>query len=52
VVFAESYGRVLLEREPFAEAMTATLTSAQDTLAAEGVQIRSALPDISGGRWP
>ena len=54
VVFAESYGRVLLEREPFAEAMTATLTSAQGTLAAEGVQIRSAYltsPVAGGLSW-
>lgn len=54
VVFAESYGRVLLEREPFAEAVTATLVSAQDTLTAEGVQIRSAYltsPVAGGLSW-
>lgn len=54
VVFAESYGRVLLEREPFAEAVTAALVSAQDTLAAEGVQVRSAYltsPVVGGLSW-
>ena len=54
VVFAESYGRVLLEREPFAEAVTAALVSAEETLAAEGVQVRSAYltsPVVGGLSW-
>ena len=42
VVFAESCGRVLLEREPFADSVTATLREAQDRLAADG--FRCAVP--------
>ncbi len=54
VVFAESYGRVLLEREPFAELVTAQLIKAQNTLAAEGVHVRSAFltsPTVGGLSW-
>ena len=54
IVFAESYGRVLLEREPFAEAVSAALASAEETLAAEGVQTRSAFltsPVVGGLSW-
>ena len=54
IVFAESYGRVLLEREPFAEAVSAALASAEETLAAEGVQARSAFltsPVVGGLSW-
>ena len=54
IVFAESYGRVLLEREPFAGAVSAALASAEETLAAEGVQTRSAFltsPVVGGLSW-
>jgi len=54
VVFAESYGRVLLDREPFAKLVTAQLIKAQDTLSAEGVHVRSAFltsPTVGGLSW-
>lgn len=54
VVFAESYGRVLLEREPFAEPVRATLSQAQESLEAEGVHMRSAFltsPTVGGLSW-
>ncbi|WP_028672599.1 hypothetical protein [Saccharospirillum impatiens] len=54
IVFAESYGRVLLEREPFADSVTATLAQAETTLAAEGMQMRSAFltaPTVGGLSW-
>ena len=54
IVFAESYGRILLEREPFAEAVTAALASAEDALTAEGIQTRSAYltsPVVGGLSW-
>jgi len=54
IIFAESYGRVLLEREPFADAITATLAGAERTLEAEGVQVRSAFltsPTVGGLSW-
>lgn len=54
VVFAESYGRVLLEREPFAESVLATLAEAGETLDAAGIQIRSAYldsPTVGGLSW-
>lgn len=54
IVFAESYGRVLLEREPFAEPMTAKLRWAQKTLAEDGVHMRSAFltaPTVGGLSW-
>lgn len=54
VIFAESYGRVLLEREPFAESVTATLTQAQQELEADGVHMRSAFltaPTVGGLSW-
>ena len=54
VIFAESYGRVLLEREPFADLFTAQLIKAQDTLSAEGMHVRSAFltsPTVGGLSW-
>lgn len=54
VVFAESYGRVLLDREPFADSVRATLSSANQQLAAAGVQSRSAFltsPTVGGLSW-
>lgn len=54
VVFAESYGRVLLEREPFADSVLATLTAAQQSLGAAGIQVRSAFldsPTVGGLSW-
>ncbi|MDO8908136.1 MAG: hypothetical protein Q7W55_06520 [Pseudohongiella sp.] len=54
IVFAESYGRVLLEREPFAESMRASLLQAQSALEADGVHIRSAFltaPTVGGLSW-
>ncbi|MCB1669931.1 MAG: hypothetical protein R3F41_07735 [Gammaproteobacteria bacterium] len=54
IVFAESYGRVLLDREPFAESVTATLTEAGEALAADGVYARSAFltsPTVGGLSW-
>lgn len=54
VVFAESYGRVLLDREPFAASVSATLLQAQQMLEAEGVQMRSAFltsPTVGGLSW-
>lgn len=53
-VFAESYGRQLLEREPFAEPITAKLMQAQSTLEAEGLLMRSAFltaPTVGGLSW-
>lgn len=54
IVFAESYGRALLERDPFAETIRARLTAAEDTLAAEGVHMRSAFltaATVGGQSW-
>lgn len=54
IVFAESYGRTLLEREPFAESVTARLVQAEDTLAGEGWHMRSAFmtaPTVGGLSW-
>ncbi|MEZ5492927.1 MAG: hypothetical protein R3F50_21835 [Gammaproteobacteria bacterium] len=54
VVFAESYGRVVLEREPFIDSVTATLTQAQSELEAGGVHMRSAFltsPTVGGLSW-
>ncbi|MEX0741048.1 MAG: hypothetical protein WD071_17075 [Pseudohongiella sp.] len=54
IVFAESYGRALLEREPFADAIRATLMQAQTTLEADGVHMRSAFltaPTVGGLSW-
>lgn len=54
VVFAESYGRILLEREPFADAMRASLQQAQSTLEADGAHMRSAFltaPTVGGLSW-
>ncbi len=42
IVFFESYGRTLLERDPFAEPITDKLLSAQEALEAEGLLTRSA----------
>lgn len=54
VIFAESYGRVLLEREPFVDSVTATLQQAQDVLEEEGMLMRSAFltaPTVGGLSW-
>lgn len=54
IVFAESYGRTLLEREPFADSVRSTLTQAQSTLAADGAYMRSAFmtaPTVGGLSW-
>ncbi len=54
IVFAESYGRSLLEREPFAESITDKLASAEDSLTAEGMHMRSAFltaPTVGGLSW-
>ena len=54
IVFAESYGRALLEREPFADSVRATLTQAQATLEADGAHMRSAFltaPTVGGLSW-
>ncbi len=54
IVFAESYGRALLEREPFAGSIRATLLQAQSTLEADGVHMRSAFltsPTVGGLSW-
>lgn len=54
IVFAESYGRALLEREPFAEPVTEKLAWAEETLAAEGLHMRSAFltaPTVGGLSW-
>jgi len=54
VVFAESYGRVLLEREPFMGPFMTTLSEADEALAAAGVQSRSAFldsPTVGGLSW-
>lgn len=54
VVFAESYGRVLLEREPFVDSVTQKLIEAQNALEAEGMLMRSAFltsPTVGGLSW-
>lgn len=54
VIFAESYGRMLLEREPFIDSVTASLMQAQETLEAEGMLMRSAYltaPTVGGLSW-
>lgn len=54
VVFAESYGRVLLEREPFVDSVLATLGDAQQSLTDAGVLSRSAFldsPTVGGLSW-
>ena len=54
VVFAESYGRVLVEEEPFAEYVTRTLKEAQGELESKGFEIRSAFlksPVVGGLSW-
>ncbi len=54
IVFAESYGRVLLEREPFAQPVRATLSRAESRLEADGIQMRSAFltaPTVGGLSW-
>lgn len=54
VVFAESYGRVLLEQDPFKDSITEKLNWAEDTLEAEGIQMRSAFltsPTVGGLSW-
>lgn len=54
IVFAESYGRALLERDPFAESVRARLSWAEDTLEADGAQMRSAFltaATVGGQSW-
>ncbi len=54
VVFAESYGRALLENEPFVGPITETLSRAQERLAADGASMRSAFltaPTVGGLSW-
>lgn len=54
IVFAESYGRVLLEREPFREPVISTLTRAEERLSANGFISRSAFldsPTVGGLSW-
>ncbi|PTY38249.1 hypothetical protein BGP77_17575 [Saccharospirillum sp. MSK14-1] len=54
VVFAESYGRVLLEQDPFQAAITEKLNWAEASLVAEGLQMRSAFltsPTVGGLSW-
>lgn len=54
IVFAESYGRSLLEREPFAASVTAKLSQAQNMLETEGWHMRSAFltsPTVGGLSW-
>lgn len=54
IVFAESYGRVLLENEPFADSMRASLLQAQAMLEADGALMRSAFltsPTVGGLSW-
>lgn len=54
IVFAESYGRTLLEHEPFIEPVTAKLTWAEETLTQEGLHMRSAFltaPTVGGLSW-
>lgn len=53
-VFAESYGRQLLELEPFADSVRAKLMQAQATLDDEGLHMRSAFltaPTVGGLSW-
>ena len=54
VVFAESYGRVLVEEEPFAKHVSRTLNEAQGELETEGFHVRSAFlesPVVGGLSW-
>jgi len=54
VVFVESYGRSLLEREPFADSITATLRQAEADLGAQGLHMRSAYltaVTVGGRSW-
>lgn len=54
VVFAESYGRVLVEEEPFAKHISKTLNEAQGELETEGFHVRSAFlesPVVGGLSW-
>jgi hypothetical protein len=54
VVFVESYGRSLLERDPFAESITETLRQAESQLDAEGLHMRSAYltaVTVGGRSW-
>lgn len=54
IVFAESYGRVLLEQDPFKDSITEKLNWAEETLAADGLQMRSAFltsPTVGGLSW-
>lgn len=54
IIFAESYGRVLLDNEPFAGSVRTTLSRAQQSLEAQGLQMRSAFltsPTVGGLSW-
>ena len=54
IVFAESYGRVLLERPPFAASIKASLSRAEESLDAAGFHMRSAFltaPVVGGQSW-
>ena len=54
IVFAESYGRVLLEQDPFKGPITDKLAWAEAALDAEGLQMRSAFltaPTVGGLSW-
>ncbi|TVP59661.1 MAG: hypothetical protein EA349_02675 [Halomonadaceae bacterium] len=54
VVFLESYGRAVLERDPFAESVTARLENATERLKVAGFHSRSAFltaPVVGGQSW-
>ena len=54
IIFAESYGRVLLDNAPFAEPFRTTLTQAEQALSVDGLQVRSAFlssPTVGGLSW-
>ena len=54
IIFAESYGRVLLDNAPFAEPFRATLAQAEQALSVDGLQVRSAFldsPTVGGLSW-
>jgi len=54
VIFAESYGRMLLEREPFADQMRDALLQSENVLRADGFDMQSAFltaPTVGGLSW-
>ncbi len=54
IVFAESYGRVLLEHPPFSASITASLSRAEEALDSAGFHVRSAFltaPVVGGQSW-